>query len=167
MRIQQLERLGIELVVLRDVRGEGLASPPNASSARPPGPSAGPRRLRRGDAQVAPRERRATALALERPDERVLLPQICWPPSRWPTGTGATWYAPPATILEACVEINLCVGCTDNSSALNVYSDDARPSGLVERQGTGIATPSSRRRVDGVEDDADSAELRAVNFCYR
>jgi hypothetical protein len=25
---------------------------------------------------------------------------------------------------------------------------------LVERRGTGIATPSSRRRVDGVEDDA-------------
>ena len=27
-------------------------------------------------------------------------------------------------------------------------------SGEVERRGTGIATPSSRRRVDGVEDDA-------------
>ena len=34
------------------------------------------------------------------------------------------------------MEINQCVGCS------------------VERQGTGIATPSSRRRVDGVEDDA-------------
>ena len=34
-------------------------------------------------------------------------------------------------LVAACVEINQCVGC-----------------------GTGIATPSSRRRVDGVEDDA-------------
>ena len=40
---------------------------------------------------------------------------------------------------STCVEINQCVGC--------------RP-GSVERRGTGIATPSSRRRVDGVEDDA-------------
>ena len=39
----------------------------------------------------------------------------------------------------ACVEINQCVGCS------------------VERRGTGIATPSSRRRVDGVEDDAANA----------
>jgi len=39
-----------------------------------------------------------------------------------------------------CVEINQCVGCT----------------------GTGIATPSSRRRVDGVEDDATIQHERAV-----
>ena len=36
-----------------------------------------------------------------------------------------------------CVEINQCVGCA--------------------RRGTGIATPSSKRRVDGVEDDVDNA----------
>ena len=41
--------------------------------------------------------------------------------------------------VPTCVEINQCVGhLTDNS---------------VERRGTGIATPSSRRRVDGVEVD--------------
>ena len=33
---------------------------------------------------------------------------------------------------------------------------------LVERRGTGIATPSSRRRVDGVEDDAAIQHERAV-----
>ena len=39
-----------------------------------------------------------------------------------------------------CVEINQCVGCT------------------------GIATPSSRRRVDGMEDDAMIQHEGAVNF---
>ena len=43
----------------------------------------------------------------------------------------------------SCVEINQCVGCT---------------------RGTGIATPSSRRRVDGVEDDAAIQHERAVKF---
>jgi hypothetical protein len=42
------------------------------------------------------------------------------------------------------VEINQCVGCSS-----------------VERRGTGIATPSSRRRVDGVEDDAMIQHERA------
>ena len=42
------------------------------------------------------------------------------------------------------VEINQCVG--------------------YERRGTGIATPSSRRRVDGVEDDAMIRHERAVKF---
>ena len=42
--------------------------------------------------------------------------------------------------VERCVEINQCVGCHPGS---------------VERRGTGgIATPSSRRRIDGVEVDA-------------
>ena len=36
--------------------------------------------------------------------------------------------------------------------------------GSVERRGTGIATPSSRRRVDGVEDDAMIQHKRAVEF---
>ena len=36
--------------------------------------------------------------------------------------------------------------------------------GSVERRGTGIATPSSRRRVDGVEDDAMIQHERAVKF---
>ena len=39
--------------------------------------------------------------------------------------------------------------------------------GSVERRGTGIATPSSRRRVDGVEDDAAIQHERAVNFDFR
>ena len=34
----------------------------------------------------------------------------------------------------------------------------------VERRGTGIATPSSRRRVDGVEVDATIQRERAVKF---
>ena len=36
--------------------------------------------------------------------------------------------------------------------------------GSVERRGTGIATPSSRRRVDGVEVDATIQDERAVKF---
>ena len=36
--------------------------------------------------------------------------------------------------------------------------------GSVERRGTGITTPSSRRRVDGVEDDAMIQHERAVKF---
>ena len=38
------------------------------------------------------------------------------------------------------------------------------PPGSVERRGTGIATPSSRRRVDGVEDDAMIQRERALDF---
>ena len=36
--------------------------------------------------------------------------------------------------------------------------------GSLGRRGTGIATPSSRRRVDGVEDDAMIQHERAVKF---
>ncbi len=35
---------------------------------------------------------------------------------------------------------------------------------MVEQRGTGIATPSSRRRVDGVDVDAPIQDERAVNF---
>ena len=54
--------------------------------------------------------------------------------------------------LEAanCVEINHCVGAD-------------RP-GSVKWQGTGIATPSSRRHIDGFEDDAMIQHERAVKF---
>ena len=48
------------------------------------------------------------------------------------------WFSRP--VAATCVEINQCVGC-------------GRP-GYVERWGTGIATPSSRCRIDGVEVDA-------------
>ena len=41
-----------------------------------------------------------------------------------------------------------------------------RPFWPVERRGTGIATPSSRRRVDGVEDGAMIQPRRApVKLC--
>ncbi len=36
----------------------------------------------------------------------------------------------------------------------------------VERGGTGITTPSSRRRVDGMEDDATIQHERAVKFSF-
>ena len=48
--------------------------------------------------------------------------------------------------VKICVEINQRVGCS------------------LERRGTGIATPSSRRRVDGVEGDAMPQHERAVKF---
>ena len=48
-------------------------------------------------------------------------------------------YACKLVAVSICVEINQCVGCS------------------VERRGTGIATPSSRCRVDGVEVDAANA----------
>jgi len=47
-------------------------------------------------------------------------------------------------LVRTCVDINQCVGC--------VLGDDA----AAERWGTGTATPSSRRRVDGVEVDANA-----------
>ena len=53
--------------------------------------------------------------------------------------TTSPTFAPAVANDATCVEINQCVGC--------------RP-GSVERRGTSTTTPSSRRRVDGVEDDA-------------
>ena len=49
------------------------------------------------------------------------------------------------------------------STSASGASRTRRP-GSVERQGTGIATPSSRRRVDGVEVDATIQHERAVKF---
>ena len=46
-----------------------------------------------------------------------------------------------------CVEINQCVGCTRQFFTKLSRRRRGRP-GSVERRGTGIATPSSRRRVD-------------------
>ena len=48
-----------------------------------------------------------------------------------------------------CVEINQCVGCTRQ-----FFTKSSRR--------TGIATPSSRRRVDGVEDDATARTRRKI-----
>ena len=58
-------------------------------------------------------------------------------------GTSKANYMDPRITVACCVETNQCVGYR------------GRP-GSVERRGIGFATPSSRRRVDGVE--------RAVKF---
>ncbi len=65
---------------------------------------------------------------------------------------GVNHFHLPDTVVH-CVEINQCVGCTWRGCP-----------GSVERRGTGIATPSSGRRVDGVEDDAAIQHERAVKF---
>ena len=49
-------------------------------------------------------------------------------------------------LLELEAPIKICGDLCGNQPKCRVHS--------VERRGTGIATPSSRRRVDGVEDDA-------------
>jgi len=57
-------------------------------------------------------------------------------------------------------------GAPDNSS-LSHFSAMTRPSWLrraARNRGIGIFTPSSRPRVDGVEDDAMIQHERAVNF---
>ena len=61
-----------------------------------------------------------------------------------------------------CVEINQCVGCTHNSS-LSHFGNDA-PTWLGRAARNRHATPSSRRRVDGVEDDAMIQHERVVKF---
>ena len=53
--------------------------------------------------------------------------------------------------VEGCVEINQCVGCTRQFFTKSFLGDRA-------------ATPSSRRRVDGVEDDATIQHDFAVTF---
>ena len=50
-------------------------------------------------------------------------------------------------------------GAPDNSSQSHF---SATVAGSVERRGTGIATPSSRRRVDGVE--VDTTAPRQLNY---
>ena len=54
-------------------------------------------------------------------------------------------------------------GAPDNSS-LSHFSATTRPSWLGRAVRNGIATPSSRRRVDGVEDDGMIQHERAVKF---
>ena len=64
-----------------------------------------------------------------------------------------------------CVEINQCVGCTRQFFTKSFLGDDAAVlARSSERRGTGIATPSSRRRVDGLEVDAMIQHERAVKF---
>ena len=68
-------------------------------------------------------------------------------------------------VVLRCVEINQCVGCTRQFFTKSFLGDGQRGRpGSVERRGTGIATPSSRRRVDGVEVDATIQHERAVKF---
>ena len=50
-----------------------------------------------------------------------------------------------------CVEINQCVGCTRQFFTKSFLGDDAA---VLARPNGGIATPSSMRRLDGVQVDA-------------
>ena len=52
-----------------------------------------------------------------------------------------------------CVEINQCVGCTRQFFTKSFLDDDAA-----------VQTPSSRRRVDGVEDEAAMQHECTVKF---
>ena len=47
-----------------------------------------------------------------------------------------------------------------------MWKSTSASGGSVERRGTGIATPSSRHRVDGVEVDATIQHERAVKFDF-
>ena len=60
------------------------------------------------------------------------------------------------------VQIKFIIECTGPEPCGN--QPVRRVCGSVERRGTGIATPSSRRRVDGVEGDAMIQHERAVKF---
>ena len=75
-------------------------------------------------------------------------------PMTWYSGRVAT-RRPPLT----CVEINQCVGCTRQFFTKSFLGDDAAV--LARSSGE---EPSSRRRVDGVEDDAMIQHERAVKF---
>ena len=68
---------------------------------------------------------------------------------------------PESLYAGGCVEINL-ASPGDNSS-LSHFAARTRAR-CIERRGTGIATTSSRRRVDGVEVDATIQHERAVKF---
>ena len=63
-------------------------------------------------------------------------------------GTSKANYMDPRITVACCVETNQCVGCYH-------FSAMTRPTWLG---------PSSRRRVDGVEDDAMIQHERAVKF---
>ena len=66
--------------------------------------------------------------------------------------------APVFEIAGACVEINQCVGCTRQFFTKPFLGDDAAV--LARSSGEEPASPrhrSSRRRVDGVEVDAERA----------
>ena len=65
-----------------------------------------------------------------------------------------------ARMAQTCVEINQ-YRLTDNSSR---HFSATWPRWVRRAVRTSIATPSSRRRVDGVEDDAKIQHERAVKF---
>jgi hypothetical protein len=72
-------------------------------------------------------------------------------------------YGPLRVFFEAAGGEDLCGN--QPVSRVQVISRRRRDrAGSVELRGTGIATPSSRRRVDGVEDDAMIQQERAVKF---
>ena len=66
------------------------------------------------------------------------------------------------TATPLAVEINL-MGAPDNSS-LSHFSAMTRPCWLRGAVRNRLATPSSRHRVDGAEDDAMMQHERAVKF---
>ena len=61
---------------------------------------------------------------------------------------GRFWDGYVDAVPLACVEINQCVGCTRQFSTKSFLDDDA----AVLAPLSGEEPPSSRRRVDGVED---------------
>ena len=70
----------------------------------------------------------------------------------------------PSAALD-CAEIKPCVGCTRQFFCKSFLSDDAAVrTGSSGEERNRIATPSSRRRVDGVEDDTMIQHERAVKF---
>ena len=58
--------------------------------------------------------------------------------------------------------INQCVGCTRQFFTKSFLGDDAAVLAPSSDEEPTFATPSSRRRVDGVEDDAMIQHERAV-----
>ncbi|CAH0378026.1 unnamed protein product [Pelagomonas calceolata] len=65
-------------------------------------------------------------------------------------------------VVLCCVEINQCVGCTRQFFTKSFLGDDAAV--LARSSGEEPALPSSRRRVDGVEDGAMIQHEQAVKF---
>ena len=63
-----------------------------------------------------------------------------------------------------CVEINQCVGCTRQFFTKSFLGDDVADLARSSGEEPASHTPSSRRRVDGVEVDAMIQHERVVKF---
>ena len=64
----------------------------------------------------------------------------------------------------ACVEINQCVGCTRQFFTKSFLGDDAAVLARSSGEASSTTTLSSKRRVDGVEDDATIQHERVLKF---